>query len=117
MERHYLFTSAAAAHCVLTPQLTTVVSMTFRNMTPCITRPVWMGGGGESCLRPGEGTRLERRAFVCRTVFIRFVERDSAEAALLDLMDTDKFERLQIPFPRQRVDTGKSERSLTRVYI
>ena len=32
-----------------------------------------------------------------RTIFIRFEERDAAEAALLGLIDTDQFENLTIP--------------------
>ncbi len=37
------FASAAAAHCVWTLQLTTVVSTTLRCVMHCITRPVWVG--------------------------------------------------------------------------
>ena len=44
--------------------------------------------------------------FCVRTVFIRFEERDAAEAALLALMDTDQFERLTIPAQRPFSSAG-----------
>ena len=45
-------------------------------------------------------------SFCVRTVFIRFEERDAAEAALLALMETDQFERLTIPYPRPVSSAG-----------